>query len=172
MEIKIEVSARHIHLCKKDIIKLFGKKYRFHKLKSLVDNNYSCKESLDLVCNGRLILKVTLVMPERKKSYIELSTTDCINLEIKPGQKVFIVNGIKFIKIPAIINLRHIHLSKRYFNLFKNKKLMVSVDGLRKLTFENIKLKISNVKPVLHLDTDEGNACKINKSGVGELWYI
>jgi len=44
----------------------------------------------------------------------------------------------------------------------------IKIDGERSVVFENVPVRVKdNYKLCLHLDTDEGNAAGINKSGEG-----
>lgn len=183
MKIPIEVSARHIHLCQKDLDFLFGKNYQLEKLKDLSQpGEFAAKEVLKIK-NGNKVLKARIVGPLRKESQVEISLTDSFYLKTEPVFKlsggvtdtpgIILKNNKKELKLKKglIIPLRHIHCSfdeAKKYGLKDNVSILV--EGKRKLVFENIHVrKKANYKLCLHLDTDEGNACGIFQKSKGKL---
>ena len=48
--------------------------------------------------------------------------------------------------------------------------ISVKIQGDRDLVFNNIIIRIDQNSPIiLHLDTDEGNACNVTQKGEGDL---
>lgn len=183
-KILIEVSARHIHLCQKDLEALFSKNYQLKKLKDLLTTKqFAAKETLNIQVGSNKILDVRIVGPLRKKTQIELSITDAINLEISspiresgnlkgtPG--VTLISSKRKIKLKngVITAWRHIHCSPeeaKKLNLKKGKLVSVKIKGKRAVTFDNVKIRIDkNFRLCVHLDTDEGNAAGITRKGKG-----
>ena len=77
MNIKIGVSARHVHLSKEDASILFGDNYGFKKMKDLSqDNNYACYETVDILNGNNVIKNVRVVGPFRDKTQVEISKSD------------------------------------------------------------------------------------------------
>ncbi|PIS17356.1 MAG: propanediol utilization protein [Candidatus Nealsonbacteria bacterium CG09_land_8_20_14_0_10_42_14] len=183
-EIPIEVSARHIHLCQKDMEALFGKGYKLKKLRDLFQpGDFAVKEILEIKTNSGKSLNLRVVGPIRKETQIELSKTDAILLGMNPpirdsedlkGTPGAILIGPKGkIRLKqGIINAwRHIHCNFKEAKKFglKNKTLIsVKVNGLGSITFHNVKVRVEKKSRLcLHLDTDEGNAANIVKKGKG-----
>ena len=82
MKIPIEVSARHIHLSKRDLEKLFGRGYKLKKLKKLTQpEEFAAKETVDIEIGSKRISNVRVIGPVRaSKTQLELSKTDGIIL--------------------------------------------------------------------------------------------
>ena len=184
IKIPVEVSARHIHLCQKDMEALFGKGYKLKKLRDLFQpGDFAVKEILEIKTNSGKSLNLRVVGPIRKETQIELSKTDAILLGMNPpirdsedlkGTPGAILIGPKGkIRLKqGIINAwRHIHCNFKEAKKFglKNKTLIsVKVNGLGSITFHNVKVRVEKKSRLcLHLDTDEGNAANIVKKGKG-----
>lgn len=184
MKIPIEISARHVHLSKEDLEKLFGKEYELKKLKQLYQpSDFSCEETIDIIVGFKKIEKVRIVGPQRDQTQVEVSLTDVISSGILPpiklsgelngtGPVVLIgPKGVIDLDEGLIIAKRHIHCSPKEAKKLKLKNgdiVSVKIKGERAVIFENVILRIKEgYKLCLHLDTDEGNAAGINKTGEG-----
>ncbi|MFH1427188.1 MAG: phosphate propanoyltransferase [Patescibacteria group bacterium] len=186
-KIKIEVSARHVHLTEIDFIKLFGKAKFLTPLRKLSQPGmFAAKETVTLVNKDKKILKVRIVGSFRTKTQVEISLTDAHYLGIKPairksgnikGSSGITIIGPKgriYIKEGVIAAQRHIHASPAIArkNKVKNGQIVyVEVKGKRKITFHNVVIR---VKPDfnwhMHIDTDEANAAGVdNKNKIGEV---
>lgn len=184
-EVPIEVSARHIHLSKKDMEALFGKGYLLEKGKSLKQpGDFLAKEKVEIESfSGRKIPKVGIIGPLREKTQVELSQTDFIFLKleyalrdsgkIKGTPGIYLKGPKRKIKLrEGVINTRrHIHMDiKKAEKLgLKNGDLVsVKTKGRASVTFHNVRVRVKKDSSFfLHLDTDEGNAACIPKSGKG-----
>lgn len=186
MKIPIEISARHIHLCKKDLEKLFGKGYELSKFKDLTQPGcFAAQETLTIKTKKTEIRNVRIVAPLRDYTQVELCLTDAIFLGIKPYIRksgnldgtpgIFVVGPKAELKLKhgAIIPQRHIHINKtkaEELDLKEDDLISISIEGERGLVFNNIIIRIDENSPmILHLDTDEGNACNITQKGQGDL---
>lgn len=187
IKIPIEVSARHIHLSKNDLEKLFGKGYKLEKLKDLSQpDEFAAKETVDIEAGSKKISNVRIIGPGREhKTQVELSKTDAIILGMAlpardsgdtEGSPGIIISGPKnkiIIKEGVINTWRHIHCGNKEAEKFGLKNgMMVSVktSGNLAVTFHNVKIRIGKkYKFCLHLDTDEGNAAGIARNGEGEI---
>lgn len=186
VKILVEVSARHIHLSVKDLEALFGIGYKLKKRKDLtLPGDFSAEEILTISNKGRKIENVRVVGPSRSKTQVELSTSDALYLGIEPRVRVSkdldktpgidIIGPKGGIKITegTIVPKRHIHCNQKEaeeLGLKDKEDVSIKVLGERGLIFDNVEVRIDeNYKLVMHLDTDEGNAAGINKTGEGEL---
>ena len=181
--IKIEVSARHLHISKEDLEKLFGKGYELKPLKSLSQTGeFASTETLSIKTKGGQIDGLRIIGPVRAKTQVELAITDARKLKFDPpirlsgdlkGSAGAILVGPKgkvILKEGIIIAKRHIHCdpaTAKKLGLKENKLLKVKVRGERQAILENIPVRIKdNFVFRLHLDTDEANAVLgNNKSG-------
>jgi putative phosphotransacetylase len=167
-----ELSARHIHLSQKDLVKLFGKNFELTKFKDLSQpGEFAAKETLIVKGAKDYFPKMRIVGPVRKKTQVELSMTDCYFLGIKPSIQVsgqvkkaasVILQGPHGqITAPAIVAMRHLHISKEQAKLWKykhGKKIAVMVKGERSAILENVVVRVGDHNTRLQLDTDEANA--------------
>ncbi|MFH1656764.1 MAG: phosphate propanoyltransferase [Candidatus Nealsonbacteria bacterium] len=186
MYIPIEISAKHIHLCQRDLDKLFGRGYKLKKLRNLtLPKEYACKEVLDIKIEKKVLERVRVVGPVRENTQAEISMTDAVKLGINPpinesgdlrnsvGAILIGPKGKVKIKKGVIVAWRHIHCNSKEAEKLgiRNKQLIsVEVKGKRAITFHNIIVRIKdNYKLSMHLDTDEGNAGGINKKTKGIL---
>ncbi len=186
-KIPIEVSARHIHLCRKDLEVLFGKRYQLKKLKKLTQSEiFAAKERLDIQVKSRKIPNVRVIGPVWKKTQVELSHTDGVFLRIElpvresdkpgdfkgtPGAILIGPKGRVKIKKGLINAWRHIYCSPKEAKKlgFKNgMSVSVKTKGICSITFHNVKVYVKpNYRLYMQLDTDEGNAACIIKKGEG-----
>lgn len=186
IKIPIEISARHIHLCQKDLEKLFGRGYQLKKLRNLTQpGQFAAKETVNIKKGKKGIENVRIVGPLRSKTQVELSLTDAIFLRIKipirksgnlkgsPGILIVGPKGKLRLKEGVICPWRHIHLSKKdaeKLNLKEGDLVQFQVKGKRGLIFNNVMIRVSeDFRTCLHLDTDEGNACGISEKSQGTL---
>lgn len=184
--VPIEVSARHCHISKEDLENLFGNGYELEKIKQLSQpSDFACKETIDIEFGSKKIEKVRIVGPLRSQTQIEVSLTDVIGSGIVPPVKrsgdldessaVTILGPLGKIELlnGLVISHRHIHCSideAKKYNLKDGDLVSVRVAGERGVIFENIIVRVKdNYKFCLQLDTDEGNAAGINKTGEGIL---
>jgi len=185
-KIIIEISARHIHLCQKDLESIFGKGYELKKLKHLsLTGEFAAKETLGIQIGKRILSGVRIIGPIRKETQVELSHTDAVLLRIHaPVRKsgdirntpgAVLIGPKKKIKIRhGLINAwRHIHCNPKEAQKlgFKNGMLVsVKTNGICSITFHNVRVEVGeSYNLCMHLDTDEGNAACILKNGKGTI---
>jgi putative phosphotransacetylase len=184
IKVPIEISARHVHLSVRDAKKLFGAGYSFHKKNDISQTGqFATKEIVAIKGLRQSFAKIRIVGPERSASQIELSVTDCFTLGIKPvfhisgntnkAPKLVVIGPKGQVRLPAIVPLRHIHISDwqaKRFKLKNKQTVLVKVGNVRELVFHKV---IVRVHPTfrfrLHLDTDEGNAAGLKSGDVGEI---
>lgn len=184
IKIPIEISARHIHLARKDFKTLFKKEEPVF-LKKLNQQQFGAEETVEIRNGGKSIKNVRLVAPFRDKTQVEISMTDAFKLGIKPvvtmsgdlknASAVEIIGpkGKLKLKRGAIVSQRHLHLNPEQAEKLglKHKQIVsISVDGKRKIIFGNVIVRIDPIFNLcVHLDTDESNAAGISGKGFGYL---
>lgn len=184
IKIPIEISARHLHISRKDLDKLFGKDYKLNKKRNLTQpGEFATKEIVDIQNGNNKIKGVRIVAPIRSKTQLEISKTDAFNLGLNvsfghsgkvKGSGGIVLLGRKGklkMKSGIIIPLRHLHCNIKEaekFGIKNGDKVSVEVEGERNIIFKNILVRTGeNYSLSMHLDTDEGNAAGINLKGVG-----
>ena len=185
-KIPIEISARHLHLCQKDLATLFGKGYKLNKKNNLIQpGQFAARETVSIRFGKREIPKIRIVSPLRSKTQLEISLTDAFNLGMKvpirksgdlkgtPGILIIGPRNNLVLKEGVIVAWRHIHasLAEAKKRGIKNKDLVsVKIKGTRAITFYHVMVRVrKDYRLSMHLDTDEGNAAGITKKGIGTL---
>jgi len=186
MKVPIEVSARHIHLAKKDFEKLFGKQNPISPIKKLSqEGEFAAEEKISLINKDKRIDNVRILGPFRKKSQVEIALTDAYHLKLNPLPKIkvsgdlanttkILVHGPKgSVKIPCIIAQRHLHCSEdeaKKLKIKNNQIIKIKILGKRGLIFENVMVRTNpKYRASVHLDTDEGNSAGISGKTFGEI---
>jgi len=184
-QVPIEVSARHIHLSEGDFIKLFGKNKSLKAAFSLSQKGQFASTSYVKVLSkdGTKNIVLRVLGPFRKVSQIELSLSDAYNLgytvplrisgDLKQAPKLKVKSNLNNILVPAIVPLRHLHVPKdisKKYKLIDGEEVLCKVNSDRQAVLEKIVVRVDEMATLaLHLDTDEGNACGIQKIGKGEI---
>ena len=184
----VHASARHMHLCKADLEKLFGPGYELTVERPLYQpGNYAAKEMVTLVGpRSRLISNLRILGPLRDRSQIELAFTDIISLGIEnvpvrlsgdidgtPGCLVMGPKGVLELREGVIRAAIHVHMSPAdagYYGV-KHKDLMkLRVGGAAGVTFDRVHVRVDpTVRLNVHMDTDEANACGLHLAKEIEL---
>lgn len=178
-DIKVGVSARHVHLSREDLDTLFGKGFELTKKKTLMGREFASDQQVTLVGPSlRAIENVRVLGPVRKNTQVEISRTDTFVLKVSPpvrpsgdikgSEKLVIVGpkGSVYLKEGVIIANRHIHLTPEYAQkngINDGDYVDVLVDGSVKPTkFFDVQVRVRDDFNVeMHIDTDDANACGI-----------
>ena len=186
MKVMINVSNRHVHLCKKDLETLFGKNFELEKKKDLIQpGEFASEQTLTIKTEKSEIENVRVLGPIRNYTQVEISKTDAFKLGINPpvrdsgdlkeSEKITLIGpkGTVNLEEGCILAARHIHLTPedvKNFGLEGKKQVNVKVDGERGALLYNVHLKISeNYKFEMHIDTDEANALLLKSGTMGEI---
>lgn len=173
--IKLEVSARHIHLSPEHLAKLFGKNYTLrvqHKISQ--PGQFAAKEKV-VICGPKGKLNTRIIGPVRSQTQVELSMTDCFNLGLKPvlrlsanlkntpGCLILGPKGQIRLLQGVIVAQRHLHLSLAEAKLWRLKHgsiVSLQIRGNRSITFHKVAVRSRQGidKMSFMLDTDEANA--------------
>jgi len=178
-DIKLEVSARHVHLSQADVEALFGKGHTLTPKKELSQpGQFACEERVTVVGPKKTFENVAVLGPARPASQVEFAKSDCFALGIMgliresgdiegtPGVELKTENGSVMLDKGLIIAKRHIHMTPADAAEFGVKdKDVVSVEvnsNDRKLTFGDVVVRVSEkFSLAMHIDTDEGNAVNV-----------
>ncbi|MCT4599240.1 MAG: phosphate propanoyltransferase [Vallitalea sp.] len=176
--IPVGVSARHLHLSKEDVEKLFGVGYELTPIKELMGGQYAAKETVTIVGTKlRPIENVRVLGPTRSKTQVEVAKTDAIRLGLNPPVKpsgelegsapITIVGpkGAITLENACIIAMRHIHMSPQDAIEYgvKDKEIVdVEVSSDRGGVFTNVLVRVHDTYTLeMHIDTDEANALSV-----------
>lgn len=184
-EVKVGVSARHIHLSNEHLGVLFGKGYELKVKKYLMGDQFAAEEVVTIVGPKlRAIEKVRILGPLRSSSQVEISATDAITLGVKApvrlsgdtkGSSAVTIVGPKGtlrIEEGCIIAKRHIHMHPKDSKRFGIGEGIVSVriNGDRAGILENVDVRVrEDFHFEMHIDTDEANALGIKNGSFVEI---
>ena len=177
--IPVNISVRHIHLCKDDLRTLFGVEELSSMRELYQPGAFAAKEAVALVGpKMRMLEKVRVLGPLRNSSQVELAKTDAIYLgvdaplrlsgDIKGSAPITIVGpkGLVQLEEGCIRAMRHMHLSPReaeQYGLQDGDRVKIRMGGPSAVTFENVVVRISEgLRLEVHLDTDEGNVADVH----------
>lgn len=181
MEIKVEVSARHVHLTQEDFKKIWGKD-ELTKLKDISQKGqFACEETVTLKGTKSQLSNVRILGPFRDYSKAEISKTDSINLGIDAklassgvddGIMIEIIGPSgNSISAPAAIPRRHFHATRDTIDrlgLKAGERVSVKISGERGLVFNNVDV-VSSTNDAVQIDTDEANAAGATGETIGEI---
>ena len=189
MRIPIEVSARHVHLCRPDFEALFGAGAELTIRNPLSQpGTFAAKETVTLKTEKAEIPRVRILGPLRSYTQVEISKTDArllginppirdsheLELEGTPGICLIGPNGRITLKQGVIIPWRHIHMSPLEAleaGVKGGDLVKIDIDSdPRSLVFENVLVRVApNYKLAMQIDTDEANAAGIEGGETGKL---
>ena len=186
-DIKLEVSARHIHLTQEAVEILFGAGHTLTPKKELSQpGQFACEERVTIVGPKKNIERVSVLGPVRSACQVELAKSDCFALGIMgpiresgdiegtPGVELITETGSLTLDKGLIVAKRHIHMTPEDASEFgvKDKDIVsveVESEG-RKLTFGDVVVRVSDkFSLAMHIDTDEANALNYRTEISGEL---
>lgn len=177
--VPVGVSARHVHLTQEHVEVLFGEGYHLTKKKELMGGQFASNELVTIVgLKLRAIENVRILGPVRKKSQVEISSTDAVKLGVKApiresgniagSAPVALVGpkGALYLKEGSIVAKRHIHMSPTdaaASGLHDGDVVSVKADNERGTVFNHVQIRVDESFTLeMHIDTDEANAAKIS----------
>ena len=178
----VEVSARHVHLCKADVETLFGPGAKLTYKRDLSQpGQFLSEERVDVVGPKNTFKNVAILGPERPSSQVEISLTDSFTLGVQPpvresgdtsGTPGVILRGPKGeVELigGVIVAKRHIHMTPEDAAALgvKDKEIVeVRAMTARPITFGDVVVRVNpSFKLSMHVDTDEANAALIERNG-------
>lgn len=183
MMVEVEASGRHVHLCREDVEKLFGKGYQLTQVRELSQpGQYVCQERVSLTGPKGTLHHVVVLGPERKETQAEISKTDALVLGVQPPVRlsgdiegtpgIVISNGERQVtkEKGVIVAKRHMHITPedaKRLNVKDHEALKIKVYGSRPVIFEDTVARVSDkFATYVHIDYDEANACGFEKGTV------
>jgi putative phosphotransacetylase len=176
--LQVHASARHMHVSREDLDRLFGPGYELTVDRPLAQpGNFAAKETVTLVGpRRRLISNLRILGPLRKQSQIELAFTDAVslgyddlpirlsgNLDGTPGALVMGPTGVVELRQGLIRAAIHAHMNPReaeHHGVKQGDVMKLRVGGDAAVTFERVHVRVDAHSVLdVHMDTDEANAC-------------
>jgi len=187
MRVPIAVSARHAHLSRATLDRLFGSGYELRVRTWLSQTGqFAAEETVSLIGPRGRLAHVRLMGPPRSEDQIEVSRSDEMVLGIDaplrvsgdlhdtPGVDVEGPGGSVMVKGGVITARRHIHMNPEdaeRLGLRHGATVSVRVDSNgRDLIFGDVAVRVAeDFRLELHLDTDEANAAGVCQGDYGEI---
>ncbi len=179
--LRVDASARHLHLSRQDLETLFGPGYELKVHHPLYqEGNFAAQETVTIIGpRSRLISNLRILGPLRKKTQVELAFTDAIglgfdNLPIRlsgdtagtPGALLMGPRGYLELAEGVIRAAIHVHMNPAeaaYFGVKQGDAMKLRVGGAAATTFDRVLVRIDPASRLnVHMDTDEANACGLH----------
>jgi len=187
-DLVVSISARHVHLCDKDVETLFGAGHTLTPMKDLYQDGFFAAEETVMILGPRrrTLPTVRVLGPTRSFSQVELAFTDSISLgldipirhsgkiEGTPGCVLVGPRGVVELNEGVIRAARHVHMNLSCCEAYGVEngdmmKLRVEAAG-NTVVFEDLLVRADETSKLeVHIDTDEGNACNLDQATHVEL---
>ncbi len=185
-EIPIESSARHVHLCQRDVDALFGKGHQLTPKRELSQpGQFLCEERVTVIGSKGTFNHVAVLGPVRPESQVEVSRTDARQLGVKaplkesgdiedsPGLFLHSGKGMVQLEKGVIIARNHIHMTRSdaaRLGVCDKQEVDVKVETDRPVTFHKVLVRVKDsFSLAMHIDFDEANAISLPAGAKGEL---
>ena len=187
--LEVNSSARHMHISPENLEVLFGKGAELTVHKWLYqEGQFASQQTVTLVGpRKRIIPNLRILGPCRNLTQIELSITDAIQLGIDipvkmsgdiegtPGGYVMGPKGMLEMKNGIIRAARHVHMSPsdaKFYEVKHLDKITLKVTSPGCTTrFDDLLVRVDpSFKLEVHMDTDEANACDLERATKVELF--
>lgn len=189
-DVRIEFSARHVHLSQAHQDVLFGTGYQMTVLKELSQTGQYAYEEKVTIKGTKGQTQARVLGPCRAQTQVELAFSDGFKLGIEtpvrisgdlagtgaceligPKGSVELTEGV-------INDARHLHISDKeaeVLGLKNGDTISVRVPGDTPITVHNVAVRVHpSFRMNIHLDTDEANAASLSAQGmtgqIVEVW--
>jgi putative phosphotransacetylase len=184
----VNSSARHMHVSPESLEVLFGPGAKLTVHKWLYqEGQFASEQTVTLIGpRRRVIPNLRILGPCRNLTQIELALTDAVqlgmeipvrmsgNIEGTPGGYVMGPKGMLEMKNGIIRAARHVHMSPddaKYYGVKHLDKITLKVasEGCN-TRFDDLIARVDpSFKLEVHIDTDEANACDLDRATAVEL---
>lgn len=187
----VNSSARHMHISPQNLETLFGAGAKLTVHKWLYqEGQFASEQTVTLIGpRKRIIPNLRILGPCRDLTQIELSLTDAVQLgmdipvrmsgdiEGTPGAYVMGPKGMLEMKNGVIRAARHVHMSPddaKFYGVKHLDKITLKVTSAGCTTlFDDLLVRVDpSFKLEVHIDTDEANACDLDRATKVELISI
>lgn len=181
-EVRVEYSARHVHLSQAHQDILFGPGYQMTQLKELSQTGQYAYEEKVIVKGAKGQTEVRVLGPCRKETQVELAFSDGFKLGIETPVRVsgdlsgsgkcelIGPKGAVELSEGVINDARHLHISDTEataLGLKQGDVLSVRLPGATPITVHDVAVRVHpSFRMNIHLDTDEANAASLSAQGM------
>jgi putative phosphotransacetylase len=178
--LRVDASARHLHLSQEDLETLFGPGSQLTVHRPLYqEGNYAAQQTVTIIGpRSRLISNLRVLGPLRKQTQVELAFTDAISLGLDlpvrlsgdiagtPGALLMGPRGTLELKEGVIRAAIHVHMNPAeasWYGVRQGDIMKLRVGGPAAVTFDRVIVRIDPTSRLnVHMDTDEANACALH----------
>ncbi|MEM8736367.1 MAG: phosphate propanoyltransferase [Planctomycetota bacterium] len=187
-DLRVSISARHVHLTDEHVGQLFGPGKTLTPGKPLFQEGFYAAEETVMIVGPRkrMLPEVRVLGPTRPHSQVELARTDAISLGLDipvrhsgdidgtPGCVLVGPAGTVQLEQGVIRAARHVHMSfeeASYYGVKNGDFMTLKVQSEQcSIAFDDLLVRADkNAKLEVHIDTDEGNACNLDAASSVEL---
>lgn len=186
-QVPVSVSARHVHISRTVLDRLFGEGFQLTRLRDLKQpGEFAAEQTVGVIGPSmRGFERVRILGPVRNYTQVEIARTDAIRLGIDPpirrsgdlagSESLTLVGPRGTIRLNegAIRAVRHVHMTERDASIFGVRDgdlVRARFGGERALILENVLIRAGKRAALeLHVDTDDGNAADVRSDGSAEL---
>lgn len=187
MNIIVETSARHVHICDEHLAILFGEGATLTVKKELSQpGQFASAERVTVVGPKGEMANISILGPTRPETQVELSRTDARKVGIDapiresgqlqgtPGCRLIGPAGELDLTTGVIVAKRHAHIPPSFAEQWGiQDKQIISLkvgDNERSVIFGDLVARVSaSAGLAVHIDTDEANAAGLNGATEGQL---
>jgi len=188
-QLVVSISARHVHLTDEHVERLFGAGHRLTIDKPLYqDGFFAALETVMVVGpRKRMLPTVRVLGPTRSHSQVELAYTDAISLGIDapvrhsgdiagtPGCVLVGPAGAVELDQGVIRAARHVHINPTdaaWYRVQDKDNMHLKIESpLCTTVLHDVLVRVGEyAKLEVHLDTDEGNGCMLDRASSIELF--
>ena len=189
-DVRIEYSARHVHLSQEHQDILFGPGYEMKKLKELSQTGQYAYDEKVVVKGSKGQAEARVLGPCRKQTQVELAFSDGFKLGVETPVRVsgdlagtgkcelIGPKGSVELEEGVINDQRHLHCSDTEaaeYGLRNGDVISVRVPGDTPITVHQVAVRVHpSFRMNIHLDTDEANAASLREHGatgtIAEVW--
>lgn len=187
-QLVVNISARHCHVTREDLERLFGTGHTLHVHKPLYqDGFFAAEEAVTIIGpRHRMIPNLRILGPCRDHSQVELAFTDAISLGLdvpvrksgdhrdSPGCWLLGPAGMIELSRGVIRHERHVHMGPAdaaFYSVNDGDRLHLRVKSTCSMVLEDVLVRLAPASKLeVHIDTDEGNACDLPHATKVELF--
>lgn len=184
--VQVEISARHVHLSRKDLLLLFGSEAVLTPKRPLSQpGQYLAEERVTLIGPKGRKENVAILGPIRDETQVELSKSDAVSLGVTAplresgklhGTGTITLEGPKgtiTIMQGTIVAHNHIHMTPYHaeaLGLMDKQRVNVEIAGERPVIFKDVIVRVNqDFRLRMHIDFDEANAAAVGKFTLGKI---
>lgn len=190
-ELVVNSSARHMHISPENLEVLFGPGAELTVFKWLYqEGQFASEQTVTLIGpRKRMIPNLRILGPCRSLTQIELALTDAVQLGVDipvrmsgdiegtPGAYVMGPKGFLEMRQGVIRAARHVHMSPadaRFYGVKHLDRITLKVVSPGCTTrFDDLIVRVDpSFKLEVHMDTDEANACDLERATSVELLTV